>query len=85
MATKKQQDIASMSDADLMKAWTSLADQVTEDRERLREFSREHQSRTAQDNLEARFGDMNEQERAALAQFAAAGGVSSEEKGMGDN
>lgn len=38
-------DVRSLSDASLMKEWTELGERVQKDKERLKEFSREHQSR----------------------------------------
>lgn len=42
MGNKK---LENMSDAELMEAWTALGERVSSDRERLKEFSREHQKR----------------------------------------
>lgn len=50
----KNDDILGMTDAQLMKEWTSLGKKVETDRARLSAFSEEHQARTrlAQLNLE---------------------------------
>jgi glucuronate isomerase len=48
VATKK---LENMDDQEFMDSWTALGEQVTKDKERLREYSQEHQRRTRTEQL----------------------------------
>ena len=48
MATKK---LENMDDKEFMDTWTALGKQVEKDREKLREYSQEHQRRTRVEQL----------------------------------
>jgi hypothetical protein len=58
MAKDKNSDIAEMTDKQLMKEWTALSKTVTEQRERLRAFSQEHQKRERIKQLNLSPGDL---------------------------
>jgi hypothetical protein len=71
MAQKK---LENMSDDELMEAWTSLGEKVEADKERLREFSQEHQKRVRLEQLNLTPGDLE------LLQGMNPDGIESDEK-----
>lgn len=58
MAKAKSDNLADMSDKQLMSEWTKLGEQVEKDRARLREFSQEHQRRERLKQLNLEPGDI---------------------------
>lgn len=70
MAQKK---LENMSDDELMEAWTALGEKVQSDRDRLREFSAEHQKRERLKQLNLTPGDLE------LLQGVDPAGIESEE------
>lgn len=71
-------DISQMSDEDLMSEWTSLGEEVQAGKDRLREFSQEHQRRSRKAQLLAAMGTPSEEDL-ALLQEAVAEGIESQE------
>ena len=71
-------DISQMSDEDLMAEWTALGDEVQAGKDRLREFSAEHQRRNRKAQLLAAMGTPSEEDL-ALLQEALADGIESQE------
>lgn len=71
MAQKK---IENMSNEELMDEWTKLGQKVQADRDRLKEFSAEHQKRTRLEQLNLTPGDLE------LLQGVSPTGIESEEK-----
>ena len=71
-------DISQMSDEDLMAEWTALGDEVQAGKDRLREFSAEHQRRERKAQLLAVMGTPSEEDL-ALLQEAVADGIESQE------
>ena len=71
-------DISQMSDDDLMAEWTALGDEVQAGKDRLREFSEEHQRRNRKAQLLAAMGTPSEEDL-ALLQEAVADGIESQE------
>jgi hypothetical protein len=71
-------DIAAMSDDELMDAWTAAGDEATKTRERLEAFSQEHQRRERKKQLAAQLGTVSDEDL-ALLQEVQAEGVESEE------
>ena len=77
-------DLASMSDQEFMDAWTQTGNEAQALKERLREFSAEHQRRSTRDEAQRRLGvdSMTEDERAAYIdalQSATPVGIESDE------
>lgn len=66
--------IEEMSGDEFMSAWTALAQQVEQDKLKLKEFSQEHQRRTRYKQLRLEPGDL------ALLQSSAPAGIESEEQ-----
>ncbi len=66
--------LENMEDDEFMEAWTSLGERVQKDKERLREFSQEHQKRERLKQLHLEPGDLE------LLQGVSPVGIESEEK-----
>lgn len=71
MAQKK---LENMNDEEFMDAWTALGERVQADRERLKEFSQEHQKRERLKQLNLTPGDLE------LLQGVSPEGIESEEQ-----
>ena len=71
-------DISQMSDEHLLPEWTALGDEVQAGKDRLREFSAEHQRRNRKAQLLAAMGTPSEEDL-ALLQEAVADGIESQE------
>ena len=68
-----------MDDDEFMKTWTALGEEVEKKKEKLREFSAEHQRRSSEAAAREKLANMSDAERAALAQIAKAEGIESQE------
>jgi hypothetical protein len=68
--------LENMEDDEFMEAWTSLGERVQKDRERLKEFSQEHQKRERLKMLNLQPGDL------ALLQGVSPEGIESAEAVM---
>lgn len=77
MAKKKEKALAELTDDEFMDQWTALGKEVEAGKEKLREFSQDHQRRVRLEQLNLTPGDI------ALVQKMAAEGILSEEK-VGD-
>lgn len=75
---KSSADLSTMSDEDFMDAWTAQGEEVAAGRERLREFSHEHQRRERKKQLAAAMNYSDED--LALLQEVVAEGVESQEE-----
>lgn len=53
-----KKSVQNMDDEEFMKEWTALGDRVQSDRERLKEFSAEHQKRVRLAQLNLSRGDL---------------------------
>jgi len=76
--------IVNMSDEELMDAWTQAGGDLEEAKKKVKAFSTEFHTRENQRQLAQKLGQdydlMNNPQKAALAQFAEAIGIESEEK-----
>lgn len=75
-----EQDVAGLSDEELMEQWTDLGAQAERIKDRLREFSAEHQRRVRKEQLKRQM-DYTEDDL-ALLQEVVAEGVESQEAVM---
>jgi hypothetical protein len=71
--------LAEMTDEQLESEWTKAANQLEELKERLREFSQEHQFRAAEARAAQLAESLSDDEKRALLQTMEAEGVASEE------
>ena len=62
-------DLKALSDEDLMSQWTDLSESVQADKERLKEFAREHEEREQQKRFQQQIGVLNDSERQALLKY----------------
>lgn len=74
MAKKKEKALAELTDDELMTQWTDLGKEVEAGKEKLREFSQEHQRRVRVQQLGLTSEDL------ALVQEMSAEGILSDEK-----
>lgn len=77
-------DIASMTDDELMEAWTKLGSEAQALKERLSAFSVEHQARSYQRQVAQQFGDLTpEQKEAAIRAIQSAPSPIESEEAVG--
>lgn len=79
MGKSKPVAVQDMDDDTLMAEWTSLGEEYAAMKERLREFSAEHDQRNMQKQLADRLGALSDPERAALTQYVEAQAAESQE------
>lgn len=75
------EDFTSLSDEEFMDAWTALGTEVQAGRDRLKEFSLEHQRRERKAQLALRNRDLSEEDMALLQEVRAEGIASAETVG----
>lgn len=66
MAAEDNSDIVEMSNETLMEEWTALGAEVTAGRERLLAFSKEHQKRVRQEQVQNLVGAVSEEDKQNL-------------------
>jgi hypothetical protein len=70
--------LENMDDTEFMDAWTAAAENLEAAKEKVREFSAEHQRRERFADIQRRM-DLNDEESAALAQAFSVKGIESQE------
>lgn len=79
MATKVPEDLESLSDEKLQDLWAKVAEEALERREANKRVVEEIHKRETAASVKATYERLSDPERAALAQFAVAEGIASEE------
>lgn len=71
--------LADLTDKQLESEWTKVAKEYEKVKERLREFSSEHQARASQERARQALAGLTDEDRAFLLQEARTEGIESEE------
>ena len=71
--------LENMSDDELMDEWTKAGEVATAAKDRVKEFSAEHQRRMTERAVQERLASMTDAEKAALAQMVTPVGIESQE------
>jgi hypothetical protein len=83
LTAKAEMRLADMSDKQLMDAWDKVGKEYTILKDKLMEFSEEHQRREQEKQFAVRLGTLSDPERTALQQYINAQGVESAEDVVG--